>query len=338
MAKKKKQKKAGLAQRKKNKADKKRAFKKKIQAGKPVQKKISQSKIKQNLKNLPSLVFEPELDQIAFTSQQIEEIEQQHEKVPDQIEAIATPEFLETFKEQCGAMKLRFERENDVNKSMMVHAILYFMEEGNAPAYLNQIVVGMFFRTQAEMGKPDEPVTLKELNQMLKDYDAVWGSYLEEKAKELEIEEMLPSVDQQNALVSTAEEQEGEEEDELALTPSLFEPLLEEFDEYLASEPALDEETQERTREDAEVLFNDYCEEKDISRLEELRPRKIQSFLESWFVRTMHPTQEDLEIMLNSLELFFKFVEKQGKMPEDTCREILSIFENKEALLSNLNI
>ncbi len=187
MAKKKKQKqkKAGLAKRQKNKQQKKTALKKKIVASRPVEKKISPSKVKQNLKNMPSLIFEPELEKIRFSKEQIEEAQANHEKVPDQIEALATPEFITTLKEQLEALKLRFDQENDLNKGMMAHAIIYFMEQEHAPAYLNQVVVAMYYSVISDIDSND-PGVLKQLNQMLNEYDQTWADYLQEKMDALE--------------------------------------------------------------------------------------------------------------------------------------------------------
>ena len=119
MAKKKKQKqkKICLMRRQHNKKQKKRTLKKRILAQQPIQKKISQSKVKQNLKNLPSLVFEPELEKIAFTGEEIEAALAKHDKIPDQIEAIATVEFQQRFLQQMNELKQRFERENNQNKT-----------------------------------------------------------------------------------------------------------------------------------------------------------------------------------------------------------------------------
>ncbi len=332
MAKKKKQKKAGLAKRQKGKQEKKRAQKRKLQAQKPVQRKLKASKVKQNLKNLPNLIFEPELEEIAFSPEQIKEAVATHEKVPDQIEAIATIEFQEKLESKLQVLKLQFDRVNDVNKSMMVQAILYFMEHEQAPPFLNQIIVGMFLRGQAEMTSAETPITLKELNPMLKEYDETWESYLEEKMLLLEDAAADPGMEAAPGDIPEVDE------DEEVLVPSPFEPLIEKFVGYLESDANMDEEIRERTQEDIEVLFNDYFEEKGITQFEEVSSRRVKSFLEGWFIRTMHPTGEDLEIMVDSLKIFFKFTETREIVPSETNQEILQLLENKEAILANLNV
>ena len=328
MAKKKKQKKAGIAKRKTNKLQRKNASKKKLISQKPVQKKLSPSKVKQNLKNIPSLIFEPELEKIAFTKEQIEAVRNQYEKVPDQIEALGTPDFLDNLKEQHEVMKERFEAENNTNKTMMAHAIIYFMEEENAPAFLNQIVVAMYLNAINVM-EQRENLQLKELNSLLKDYDRDWSDYLKEKADQLS-----PTVDGIEE-PEIAEPGLTEEEEKL-IAPSAFENILDKFAEYLNSELSLDEETRERMQEDVEVLVNDYCEEKEITSLESLRARKIKTFLEGWFIKTMHPTKEDLEKMIESLEIFFKFAGIREMIPREKSKEIISVLEDRETYLSLL--
>ncbi|MBU3914283.1 hypothetical protein KKA14_02000, partial [bacterium] len=293
----------------------------------PVQKKISPSKVKQNLKNMPSLIFEPELLKIRFSKEQIEEAKANHEKVPDQIDALATPEFQITLKDQLEALKLRFDQENDLNKGMMAHAIIYFMEQENALPCLNQIVVAMYYSVISDIDSND-PGVLKQLNQMLNEYDQTWADCLKEKMNASE------EGDQKQL---SAEETSMTEEEKSLIAPSPFEGLLKEFENYINSESSLADELKERVLEDVEVLINDYFEEQEITQLEDIRPRKIKSFLEGWFIQTMHPTKEDLETMLNSLEFFFKFSESEGKIAKETCEKILSFLKDKEAFLSILN-
>ncbi|NQU66090.1 MAG: hypothetical protein HQ517_17665 [SAR324 cluster bacterium] len=330
MAKKKKIKKAGIAKRQQNKLQKKVAAKRKLQSKKPVQTQMTAAKVKQNLKNLPSLVFEPELESIAFPVDEVNRVIGEHEKTPDQIEAIATPEFIENLKTKHQEMLIRFQKENDANKSMMVNAILYFMEQEEAPAFLNQIVVAMFYRTLSHIQNPEVELGLNELNQKLKEYDEIWADYLQEKTGGASVADSI-----QNGF-PTQPSADGADEDEalLTLTASPFDTILSEFNEYLTSESTLEEETRERTVEDVEVLLNDYCEEKEITRLEDLKARKIRNFLEGWFIRMMNPIKEDMETMINSLDLFFQFALQKEKIMADMGEDIQKLFEDRASLLS----
>ncbi len=328
MAKKKKQKKAGIEKRRKNKQQRKSASKKRELAKQPVQKKISPAKLKQNLKNIPSLIFEPELEKLAFSSDQINEAQSQKEKVPEQIGFLASPEFTDKLKTQLDSMKERFEQQGDTNKTMMAHAIIYFMEQENAPPFLNQIIVAMYFNALHQI-ENDEALTLKELNIQLREYDKEWSEYLQEQAGALSSLESAGQIED-----ATFADNEAEAE----LEPSVFESVVEEFVDYLESEQSLEEEQRERMQEDVEVFVNDYFEDKGITELDSLRSRKVKTFLESWFISTMHPTKEDLETMIDSLDSFFNFTIQKDKISPEKGKEILDLLQDKEMFLSNLNI
>ncbi|MBU2648176.1 hypothetical protein KKI24_25950 [bacterium] len=332
MAKKKKQKKAGIAKRQKNKQQKKFATKRKLQAMKPSQRRISPSKVKQNLKNLPSLIFEPELESIAFTADEVNRVVSEHEKAPDQIEAIATPEFNQKLKETLQTMRIRFEKAQNADKSMMVHAILYFMEQEEAPAFLNQIIVAMFYRTWSQIQHPETEIDLKELNQMLNNYDQTWADYLQEKMEGSGLEGAIQTGRSTESMVNEMVDDETEGLAPVVASP--FEAVLEEFGEYLAAELTLDEETRERTLEDVEVLVNDYCEEKEITQLQDLKARKLRNFLEGWFIRLMNPTKEDMETMIHSLDIFFQFARQKEKIPAEIGEDIQNLFQDKDSLLT----
>ncbi|PCI23516.1 MAG: hypothetical protein COB67_12700 [SAR324 cluster bacterium] len=327
MAKKKKQKKAGLAKRQAGKQVKKRAVKRKVVSQRPAEKKqMKMSRVKKNLKKLPNLIFESELQEIAFTQEQVQGVMEAHEKTPDQIEAIATPEFMEKLGVQLQTMDQRFALEQDADRGMMVKAMLYFMDQEQAPTYLNQLIVSLFYQALHKIETPEADFGPIELELQIKDYDEKWESYLEEKTAALQ--------EQGEGAETPAFPQEEVEEE--AWTASPFEQLLEEFGSYLSSELKMEEEVLEKTQEDAEALFNDYFEEKEITSLEGIRVRKIQNFLEGWFIRNMNPTPEDVESMIGSLSTLVGFLESKEKIAADKCQAIVEYLGNKEAILANL--
>jgi hypothetical protein len=330
MAKKKKQKKAGLVKRQLSRLQKKSAQKRREQAQKPVQKKVSTARIKQNLKNLPSLLFEPELKNMAFSTDAVRQAIAAHDKIPDQIDALATEDFLQQLKERHIELKARFDREGDPNKSMMAYAIIHFMEQENAPACLNQIVVAMFYQALAEIEQPGTPLTLKDLNRYLREYDKTWEAYLQEKAGQMNEMTVMADAD------TIAQQYADEADSASATSQSPFEPLLDDFREQLSSLPSMTETSIERTIEDVEVLLIDYCDEKAIRQLSELDGRKIKRFLEGWFVRNMNPTREDMETMLIALDQFYDFATSAHLLPEEISREIKYLLSNRDPFLAVL--
>lgn len=330
MAKQKKQKKAGLAKRKLQKKQKKTAQKRKeIGQRRPAPKQMSMSKVKKNLKNLPLLIFEPELRELAFTAEDIKAVAADHEKVPDQIAALSTPEYQGKLKVKLGEMKGRFEKENDANKMMMVNAMLYFMEQELAPAFMNQIIVGLFLETSIKMETPDVDVTLDLLNQKIKDYDKTWEPYLEEKLEE--IRQKAESMSDDGIRATNVEDADFED-----IEASPFESLISDYATYATEKMSLDAEKVERSQEDIEALLNDYCEEKEITDVADLTQRKIKNFVEGWFIRNMNPTKEDVEGMLDSLSSFYTFAKDTAIVSSDIADKIAVYLIKKDDILAKL--
>jgi hypothetical protein len=332
MAKQKKQKKTGMAKRKKEKLDKKRVLKRKVHAQKkPEPKRLSMSKVKKNLKNLPLLIFEPELQEIAFSAEDVKKAQSEHEKLPDQIESVATGDFQEKLKEKFIALKEKFDASGDVNKGMMVSAMQYYMDQEHSPTFMNQIIVGMYLNAVTKLENPETAITLDLLNIQLKEYDKNWASYLEDRMAEFDdkVKDAASNDDSLNSAV--------EESPMLPETP--FETVLNDFISYLGDQDNLDDETKERTQEDIEVLLNDYGEDKEISEFETLiKLRKIKNFIESWFIRMMHPTSEDLGNMVDSLLLFFNYLQEKESQYKETSDEVIAFLSDKDAILSKLTI
>ena len=333
MAKQKKQKKAGLAKRKLQKKQKKTAVKRKEMGQKrPAPKQMSMSKVRKNLKNLPLLIFESELREMTFTAEEIKAVEADNERAPDQIAALATSEYQEKLKIKLVAMKGRSEKESDVNKMMMVNAMLYFMEQEMAPAFMNQIIVGLYLETKIKMDTPDAEVTLDLLNQKIKDYDKTWEPYLEEKLDE--IREKAESMGQEG--VRPVDVEDGGDTDFADVDASPFESLISDYAAYATEKMNLDEDQVDRSQEDLEALLNDYCEEKEITDVENLTQRKVKNFVEGWFIRNMNPTKEDVEGMLLSLSGFYTFAKDTGVVPSETAETIAVYLANKDDILAKL--
>ena len=330
MAKQKKQKKTGLVKRKKEKLDKKRALKRKAQAQKtPEPKRLSMSKVKKNLKNLPLLIFEPELNEISFSADTVKKAQSEHERLPDQIESVATSEFQDRLKEKFNILKEKFEANGDASKGMMVSAMQYYMDQEHSPTFMNQIIVGMYLNAVQKLESPDTDITLDNLNIQLKEYDKTWATYLEERMAEFD--------DKVKAVAGNGSDMDIDAEETPMLPSSPFETIINDFETYLKNQETLDEEIKERAKEDIEVLLDDYCEDKEISEFENLvKIRKIKNFIESWFIRMMHPTPEDLGNMVDSLLLFFKYLQGSDDQYKETSEEIINFLNDKDAILLKL--
>lgn len=331
MAKAKKQKKGNLQKKKlQKKQARQKAVKRRVAVQKPGPKPMNMTKLKKTLKLLPTLVYEPEMEAIAFSPDQIQEAKAAQEKTPDQIDQLANEGFMEGFKSALKEMEIRFAKTGDSTKLMLCQTMGYFMEQPNSPACMNQIIVGLFLKTELETA--EKPSDVDALQAALKEYDQVWEEHLAEKAESVMGEGQgmpgMPMPEGMPALPGTDEEEESE--------PAPFEELVQSFADHLG-ESGMDEDDLELCVEDAEALFEDYCEEKEIESLEELSASKVKMFLTGWFPRNLNPTPEDYGHMLDSMEKLFKFLADTDRIAADVSTEVLTLLEGKEQLMENLS-
>lgn len=326
MAKKKKQKKQGLSKHKQAKQNKRSQQKRKEAALSPKQRKMSMGKVKKNLKNLPVLVYEPELEAIGFTKEQIETGAASGMNLPDQIDAATDADFDEKLKAGLSAMGQRFEAEGESDKIMMSQAMLYFLEQGGTAPCMNQITVGLFLK--ALHSTEEEVIPFEKLLVELDKYDEDYKVELEAKAQELEQATAAASIPGSSDIEVEAEPVELSE----------LEALLPEFQVYLETATRnMSEDQRERAVEDAEALLVDYAEDKEIESLADLGARKVKQFIENWFIRNMNPTPDDVNSMVDSLNHFYDYAAFAGKLDGETVAAVKERLADKNAILEKLN-
>jgi hypothetical protein len=322
MAKKKKQKKTGLQKRKQVKQQKRKARVQKVSTQKPSQKKLSMSKAKKFLAQVPKLVFEPELVDYAYSQDVLDEVAKTHEKVPDQIEAATTSDFLGELINRMKVLEQRVLTEQDEGKHLMAKAMLYYMESDQAPSYFNQLIVALYLRSSAKEG--DEVFTEENIINAVDLYEEKWSEYLSTKSEGMdEGAGVLP-------------ETEYDDFEDIIEENASFSGFLSEFEIYHTDILSTESSVQERIVEDAEAFLNDYLEEKEVTSLDQIEGSIIHSFLATWFIQTMNATKEDMESMLVSLQSCFDFAKSSNQITEEKYQDVLRVLEKKETYLNLL--
>lgn len=325
MAKKKKQPKQSIKKRQTQKANKRKQIKKKIAAKKSPQKQMSMSKVKKNLKLLPGLVFEEEMTAIAFSPDEMGKVEDLIE--PKRVDALAGAAWMESFKAALEVMDARFAKEQDANKNMMTQAMLYFMSQEPGPACMNQLAVAQYYNSKA-LAESGESLDFAALAALLKAYDEEHEEYLAERAEEQEAQaQEAPQAEPENlddlppgarAAIEAQRAQAEAEEEPLESGP--FAGLLEEIESW-AGGLELSDEKQERVVDDLTALFEDYAEEKDWDELAQVSASKVNQF-QGWFERNMNPTAEDMELLGQSLTLFFASDLAKERFGAEVCQAV----------------
>ena len=310
MAKKKKVQKQSIKKRQTDKANKRKLVKRKLSAQKSPQKQMSMAKVKKNLKALPGLVFEPEFSALSFSAEALTAAQASSEIQPEQIDfAAAQGDFDGQFSAALKEMDVRFAKTGDANKQMMTQAMLYFLEQEQTPACMNQLTVALFLNALHKQ-ETNEDYSFPELEIALKAYDDTNEAYLEGRATEL---------------ASAAQTVEGavatdDEEESAPLGAAAFSTLMGQIEDWAET---VEGDQSERLVDDMTALFEDYASEKEWSELSDVTPKRVQTFI-GWFERNMNPTQEDLKSLKDSLGLFFASELAQKELGEQTCGTILA--------------
>ncbi|MDX2470339.1 MAG: hypothetical protein QNL04_07165 [SAR324 cluster bacterium] len=313
MAKKKKQKKGGLAKKQAAKTQKRVAQKRVAAKAAAPQRQMKPGKVKKLLKNIPALALEPEIAALAFDKAAQKAAITANEKTPDAVDALADEAFMTSLKEKMTELDIRYKQEGDQEKVFLTQAMAYFLDQP-APPCMNQIVVALFYTN--EITESGAEVTFDNLTEALDQYDETWADYLEEKAQaHMGDAEGMPAGGTVEGEVI-----EGEVE---AVEDSVFASLLADLEAHLAKGDKTTEE-QERIVEDAEVLLVDFAEEKEITELSEISASKVQRFVTGWFTRTMNPTPEDLSSMHLSMKSLFAYLAESGKVDGKEAQTIAS--------------
>jgi len=311
MAKKKKVQKQSIKNRQAAKVNKRKEIKRKASASRAPQKQMSMAKVKKNLKLLPGLIFEPEMNALSFDAEALKNAEAASELLPERIDfAAAQGEFGTQFREAIVAMDVRFAKVGDADKQMMTQAMNYFMDQEESPSCMNQLIVSLYLNSVQQQETAGSSLDFAALDEALKAYDETHEAYFETRNAEIEAAK--------GSGVVVGESEEVQE----SASASVFTGLLERIEEWAGASDLGDDQS-ERVVDDMTALFEDYAAEKEWTELSDINPRRVQSFV-GWFERNMNPTDEDLVLLKNSISTFFGGSLAQAEFGEQTCGTILA--------------
>ena len=273
------------------------------------QKNQSIGRLKQNLKFIPHLIFEPEIMAVKPS------------KTPDEILAHSTSELerIEFFYddalhkdlvEALNSMPGRLTSAGDKVAMMNARAVQYFMSEGKGPAALNHIVIGKYYLHLDPEGK-EHNLTKETSIDFIADFEQkfqaeIAAMHLEGDAR------MQDSIEDDEA-----ELEENKYDDSL----DFDEPIIKEYSEYL--EGKVEEEEAQLFADNAEVFFSDYIkEEKSLASYDQIKPRHFSFFFEHFFPENMNPTDEDKRQMAKALALFAEFLKVKGVFNDDELKGV----------------
>ncbi len=309
MAKKNKKQKAGMLKRKKQKQVKK-AVQRRRSASRAPQQPTSERELHKLLQKIPILAYEQELDDLRFDKETMRPHLESNVPDPEVLKKALSDEFINDFQKRLKEMDIR--TEGSMQKNLMVKGILYALDHDEMPYFINPLIVGIYLRSKAEI----QGNTL-DRSEILKAVEAYETTHMQF------IEELVESMNDTEDEVLEEEALDDTIDDTIMETPQIDEELIEAFHQTLIG---LDEDQQDRIKEDIEVFVEDYT----TSPLEEWNAEMLDDFLGNWFVENLNPVVDDLVSMQSSLERFFKFLGESERIANEEIQKIIHVLEDKE--------
>lgn len=307
MAKKVKQRKAGVTKRKQQKRHKRTLLKRKS-SSRPPQQIRSQKDLQKILATLPHLAFEKEMENLRFNKTELEEMKGKNLPEPGIIMKLLTPEFVTDIQERLAILEKGSAPQSPQN--MLAKATLYSIENSEEmPLFTNPLIIAIYLKTRAEvMG---EELTVNGIGAAIDEFEEQYHELIEEIVTDPEALQRLDQLMEESPDSTTVESE------------SIIDSSV--MNEFMDTLSGLSDEEQERVEVDVEVFIEDYLQAPP----EEWNKNLMDDFLGNWFIPKLNPLEDDLVSMQDSLIKFCEFLAQKEVLTQNALNEILPVLKDQ---------
>ena len=293
----KKQKKAGMMKRKAQKSIKK-SKQRRSHASRSQSNLDSQQNLSQFLLKVPSLIYEPELEDFEFDQEKVNQYKIEKLSEPEIILALADETWHQSLFERLERIQSRLEANSQ--KQMIIQGVFQLLGESSVPSFVNPMVVALYLQTCAKIS--GESIAPSELNKKLNEYETLNKPTIEKIATDMQ------NASQPSDQAPVDEEENIEDVKPLTVPSELMK--------------AFSETVNEDTFENVQVFVEDYAE----TPLVEWNLSMVSGF-QSWFKKNMNPLEEDVADMQESLKIFFQYLNENKHLSKDQIQTIMPFFD-----------
>ena len=290
VAKTKKQKKSGMLRRQKQKRHNKMIRRQKTMPKRKPQLQNS-AQLEQLLNALPTLAFEPELEDFRMDKARLMELMENDLSEPNLLLELLSEEFVSEFDQRLS--RLEDAHAEKSIKHLLAKATRQQLSNSSKIQHLsNPVIVAIFLKTNfslvgKELDLAGLPGAMKEFEQ--KNHEHI--KFLTEKME----------ANEENEFDSFAYEEQGLEEEVEKSFPPVNEEVYKKFIELVPAEK------KERTEEDLEVFLVDF----KPPNIKEWDSGMVRYFIGEWFVKNANPLKEDIYSMKESILSLFEFLDRE---------------------------
>ena len=279
MAKKKKKKiKAGILKRKTVKQNRKKQLqqKKTPKTAKPTEKRLQQF-----LGRVAVYVFTPEIQAITTEEKKLKAIFSQGKNIPDQILEWVDEKIKQEFIEAIQKIQKKL-LANQKTEYAGFQYLIHFMQGEKGYPFYNHLIIARYYQLLFQYKLIEKEINKENIYQVLEEYETEfdsqfnqYGSPTEEAPESVDFEEL---TNKKEPLSEIAELKIQVREEIKNLAPENIDLVL----------------------EDADIFFDDFCEQKKIVSKEKIQPQIFKRFIH-YAQQNLNPTAEDIANMQKSL-------------------------------------
>ena len=330
MAKKVKQKKAGMLKRKQQKR-KNKENKRKVFASRAVQPAQNSKRYLESLfQELPRFAFDERFDDMRLNVEDLKELKKQGDSDPLILMKLITPEVLSELEQRL--VLLDNETAPRSRENMLAKACLHQIERSHEIPHLsNPMIVAIYLRSRAEaLG---EVLEVSDIHDVIEAYEEDNKEMIDRLSEDPQLLEQI--IQASGTAASSNASQKGDEDiedGEIIPEAEVSDPPVPHalFEEYKATWAELAEKKQESLEEDLEVFLEDF----NPASYENWNADLIRSFLEDWCMANLNPLEEDLWSMQETILHFLRFMAEKKLVSESFTSEIIPRLEDREACKS----
>ena len=306
VAKIKKQKKSGMLRRQKQKRHNKMIRRQKTMPKRKPQLQNS-AQLEQLLNAVPTLAFEPELDDFRMDKARLVELIENDLSEPNLLMELLSEEFVSEFDQRLS--RLEDAHAEKSIKHVLAKATRQQLSDGSPIQHLsNPVIVAIFLKTSFSLDGKE--LDLAGLSGAMKEFEQKNHEHIKLLTEKMETSEKdeIDSV--------TDEGQRLEEEVEKSIPPVNEEV----YKKFLELVPA---EKKERTEEDLEVFLVDF----KPPNIKEWDSEMVRYFIGEWFVGNANPLKEDIYSMRESLLSLFQFLDREKLLQKGVFDQVSEFLE-----------
>ena len=263
--------------------------------------------LEQLLNALPTLAFEPELDDFRMDKARLVELKENDLSEPNLLMELLSEEFVSEFDQRLS--RLEDAHAEKSIKHLLAKATRQQLLGSSTVQHLsNPVIVAIFLKTSFSLDGRE--LDLAELSGAMKEFEKKNHEHIKLLTEKMEANE-------KDEFDSVADEGQRLEEEVEKIIPPINEEVYKKFLELVP------EEKKERTEEDLEVFLVDF----KPPNIKEWDSGMVRHFIGEWFVGNANPLKEDIYSMRESLLSLFQFLDREELLQKGVFDQVSEFLE-----------